>query len=148
MYTNNIHNFSLNSYVYALALLSFVWNMRIVLAIFFTFKVAAKVSRVLKNQLYTDICILNDMFSVKVFTFHDWCGICINWSFFKSSNRMIHPYIFLILRQSKMSEVINENRTECKYGQKCNQIMRFCFFDELFSINKRNAHILLIMHHN
>ena len=59
--------------MYALALLSFMWNVLIVLAIFFTFKVTAMVSRVLKNQLYTDICtcILNDMSSVLVFTFRD-----------------------------------------------------------------------------
>ena len=55
MYTINIHIFSLNCLVYALALLSFMWNMLILLEIFFTFKVTAKVSRVLKNQLFTDL---------------------------------------------------------------------------------------------
>ena len=32
--------------------------MLVVWAIFFTFKVSAKVIRVLKNQLYTDLCIV------------------------------------------------------------------------------------------
>ena len=44
--------------MYALALLGFMCNKHIVLAIFFTFKVSAKVIRVLKNQLYTDLCIV------------------------------------------------------------------------------------------
>ena len=42
-----------------------MWNMLTVLAIFFTLKVTAKVCRVLKkNQLYTDICILNNILAV------------------------------------------------------------------------------------
>ena len=54
------------------------------------------------------------------------------------------PLIFIILRQSKVSDVINENLSECKYGQQCFQMTRICFLDVM---NKRNAHILLIMHH-
>ena len=40
--------------------LSFMWDMLIILAIFFTFEITVNVCRVLKNQLYTDLCILND----------------------------------------------------------------------------------------
>ena len=35
--------------------------------------------------------------------------------------------ISVILRQSKVSDVINENRTECKYGQ----WWKFALFDKL-----------------
>ena len=41
--------------------------------------------------------------------------------------RMIRPSGLLILPQSKLNEVINKNRTENKWGQKCNQIMSFDF---------------------
>ena len=85
MYTKNIHNFSLTSLMYALVLLSFMWNMLIVLTILFTFKVTSKDSRVLKYQLYTELCIFK-MICFKfeiVFTFHDRCGICIKLIIFK-----------------------------------------------------------------
>ena len=46
---------------------------------------------------------------------------------------MIHPAVFLIQRQSKVNDVINENRTECKYGQYYYKMMIFfSFFDQLW----------------
>ena len=92
--------------VYALALLSFMWNMFILLAIFFTIKVTEKVSPVLKSQLYTGLRILNHVFNFIIYILRlmrEMFFYKIN-HFFKSSNWMIHPYVFLILCQSKVNK--------------------------------------------
>ena len=73
-------------------------NMLIVLAIFFTFTVTAKIHRVLKNQFYTDLCIKMIRFQIYYLQFTIKVTFVSNRPFFKSSNRMIHPSVFLILR--------------------------------------------------
>ena len=100
----------------------------------------------LKNLLYTDLCIVNDMFSVLVFTFYEWYLICIKLLIFLIIKPDDPPSVFILLCQSKVGDVLNEKRTECKYGQQCYQMMRFCFFQWI--INKRNGHVLKIMHHD
>ena len=52
--------------------------------------------------------------------------------FFKSSNRMIHPSVFLILRQSKVSDVIMKTEQSVNTGSNAIKWWDFAFFDELW----------------
>ena len=72
------------------------------------------------------------------------------WIFYKTDQFLNHqpnvpPSVFIIVLQSKVSDVINENGTECKYGQQYYQMIEILL--SLWFMNRRNAHVL-IMHHN
>ena len=57
----------------------------------------------LENQIYVDICFLNDMISVLSFTYHDWCAFCIKLTVFYIIN-LRDPPLWIYNTASKQGE--------------------------------------------